>query len=171
MQPQQISHSFTLKHKGFANTLLMPVNIAVPDQVQKFSTKAIWDTGATGTVITQEVVDALKLLPTGMEKVNTASETGVLTHTFLIDLYLKHDLRIHTVKVTLGKIAPGIGCLIGMDIITLGDFSITNFNGNTCMTFRIPSQHEIDYVQHQQELNKQQKTQQLKDARNKLYKK
>ncbi|MBI3139488.1 MAG: SEC-C domain-containing protein [Sphingobacteriales bacterium] len=33
-----------------------------------------------------------------------------------------------------------------MDIITLGDFSITNHNGDTCMSFRLPSSHEIDYV-------------------------
>jgi len=36
--------------------------------------------------------------------------------------------------------------LIGMDVITLGDFSITNHNGITCMSFRVPSSHEIDYV-------------------------
>lgn len=33
-----------------------------------------------------------------------------------------------------------------MDIIGIGDFSITNFNQKTCMSFRIPSLHEIDYV-------------------------
>jgi uncharacterized protein YecA (UPF0149 family) len=34
-----------------------------------------------------------------------------------------------------------------MDIITLGDFAVTNFNGNTCMSFRVPSLHQIDYVE------------------------
>jgi hypothetical protein len=43
-------------------------------------------------------------------------------------------------------LAGGIEALIGMDIITLGDFSITNHKGVTCMSFRIPSGHEIDYV-------------------------
>ena len=28
----------------------------------------------------------------------------------------------------------------------MGDFSITNFGGNTVMSFRVPSQQEIDYV-------------------------
>jgi hypothetical protein len=32
-----------------------------------------------------------------------------------------------------------------MDIIGLGDFSITNFEGRMCMSFRFPSKHEIDY--------------------------
>jgi uncharacterized protein YecA (UPF0149 family) len=49
--------------------------------------------------------------------------------------------------VTLGVILDGIDVLIGMDIITLGDFSVTNFQGNTCMSFRVPSLHQIDYVE------------------------
>ncbi|MBR5398516.1 MAG: SEC-C domain-containing protein [Bacteroidales bacterium] len=33
-----------------------------------------------------------------------------------------------------------------MNIITQGDFSITNFGGNTTMSFRVPSLQTIDYV-------------------------
>ena len=33
-----------------------------------------------------------------------------------------------------------------MDIITLGDFALTNVNGNTTVSFRIPSVETIDYV-------------------------
>jgi len=33
-----------------------------------------------------------------------------------------------------------------MDVITQGDFSITNTNGQTTMSFRIPSKKEVDYV-------------------------
>ena len=33
-----------------------------------------------------------------------------------------------------------------MDIIGLGDFSITHCDGRTCMSFRLPSQERIDYV-------------------------
>jgi hypothetical protein len=43
-------------------------------------------------------------------------------------------------------LSGGNNALIGMDVITLGDFSITNHKGNTCMSFRVPSGHEIDYV-------------------------
>ena len=43
-------------------------------------------------------------------------------------------------------LTSGCDALIGMDIITLGDFSITNHKGVTCMSFRLPSSHEIDYV-------------------------
>jgi hypothetical protein len=35
--------------------------------------------------------------------------------------------------------------IIGMDIITQGDFSITNLDGRTVCSFRIPSQHLVDF--------------------------
>ena len=34
-----------------------------------------------------------------------------------------------------------------MDIINLGDLSITNKNQNTILSFRIPSQKHVDYVE------------------------
>ena len=33
-----------------------------------------------------------------------------------------------------------------MDIISLGDFSVTNVDGKTAMSFRFPSIKEVDYV-------------------------
>ena len=37
--------------------------------------------------------------------------------------------------------------LIGMDIISKGDFCVTNFQGKTVLTFRVPSCSEFDFVQ------------------------
>jgi hypothetical protein len=36
--------------------------------------------------------------------------------------------------------------LIGMNIITMGDFAITNHRGQTVMSFRVPSLQKIDFV-------------------------
>lgn len=44
------------------------------------------------------------------------------------------------------NIVGNFGAIVGMDIITKGDLAMTNVNGNTCMTFRIPSIQSIDYV-------------------------
>lgn len=46
------------------------------------------------------------------------------------------------------------GMLVGMNIIGMGDFSISNFNGETTMTFRVPSLENIDYVSEISEHNK-----------------
>ena len=47
---------------------------------------------------------------------------------------------------TITCISPEIAKKLRMDIINLGDFVITNKNGNTKFTFEIPSSRDIDFV-------------------------
>jgi predicted aspartyl protease len=140
-------HSLTLKFNGITNVIHTPIKIFVPGVFNNsHETRGIWDTGASNTVITQEVVDKLNLKSTGITYVNTASERNKRSETFTINIGLKDDLIIQGVNATVGVLVDGIDCLIGMDIICMGDFSITNHKENTCMSFRIPSLHELDYV-------------------------
>lgn len=139
--------SFTLKSTaGISNQLVTILDIVQPNTTNNIKVKAIWDTGATATVITQNVVNSLGLLPTGMSHVNTANGPTV-QNTYIVDVVLPNGVNVKDVTVT-GANALSGGCevLIGMDIISLGDFSITNYKDSTCMSFRIPSMHEIDYV-------------------------
>lgn len=54
-------------------------------------------------------------------------------------------MRVSGVRVTAGPLETE-DLLIGMDVITIGDFSITNLNARTVFSFRFPSSHEVDYV-------------------------
>ena len=36
--------------------------------------------------------------------------------------------------------------LVGMDIIGMGDFAVSNFKGETAFTFRLPSIERMDFV-------------------------
>ncbi len=106
---------------------------------------AIWDTGATASVITQEVVDRCGLKPTGMTQVHGVQGVSV-AETFLVNITLMDGrIQITNVRVTRGTLPPGAQVLIGMDIITTGDFAITNVGGNTVFSFRIPSIKTINY--------------------------
>ncbi len=109
--------------------------------------KGIWDTGATGSVITPKVVAHLGLKPTGKKKVNTANGSDI-KDTYLVNVALPSNVMVQNVVVTEGNLGDDspIDVLIGMDIITLGDFVITSRNDCTVMSFRIPSLTEIDYV-------------------------
>lgn len=130
---------------GLLRQLTSPVDIFVPNQTTSNRYNAIWDTGASGTVITQEVVNNLGLIPTGMSMVHTAN--GVAQqNTYIIDIALSAGIFLRDITVTCASALSG-GCnvLIGMDIINQGDFSITNKDGITCMSFRVPSMHEIDF--------------------------
>lgn len=108
---------------------------------------ALWDTGATRTCISEEVAKELKLVPTGKEIINTPSGSSI-QNSYLVDLLLPNGVVVQSVMVIDTKIgSQQIDLLIGMDIITLGDFAVSNFNNKTYFSFRTPSQEHIDYCQ------------------------
>lgn len=109
-------------------------------------TEALWDTGATSTAITKKFAAQLGLKPISMVECHHA---GGVTRVpvYLINLYLDSGVAFPAIQVSeLADTVGGFDILIGMDIICTGDFSITNFNGSTCMSFRHPSIAKIDYV-------------------------
>jgi hypothetical protein len=79
-----------------------------------------------------------------MEWVNTAAGR-TLQEVYLVNIVLPTGSAFANIRVTRGELA-GADALIGMDIITLGDFSITNQSGITVFSFRMPSQHTVDFV-------------------------
>jgi predicted aspartyl protease len=107
-------------------------------------TQALWDTGATGSVISPSVAKALALTPSGTVKVTHAGGSS-MSPTYVVNLWLPNNTGVSGVIVTE---FPGHGCdvLIGMDIMRHGDLSLTHYKGNTCMSFRMPSCAEVDFV-------------------------
>lgn len=107
--------------------------------------KALWDTGATNTTISQSVTDRCRLAPIGFSQLITASETVKEAPNYLVDIYLPNKVKIESVKVIQGNLL-GFDLLIGMDIMSLGDFAVTNIGGFTTFSFRIPSIERIDFT-------------------------
>jgi len=113
--------------------------------------KGVWDTGATGVVITPAVVSDLGLQPVGMTRSHTAN--GITTvPTYYVSLGLPNTLLLD-VEATCQNVTS-CEVLIGMEVINQGDFSVTNVGGKTTMTFRRPSCDTIDYVKDAQSQNK-----------------
>ncbi len=108
--------------------------------------EAIWDTGATNSVISQKVVDACGLKPVGMRVVHTGNGTRN-SESYLVNIVLPNGVGCANMFVTKGDMAPDTHLLIGMDIIGQGDFAVTNKDGKTCFSFRCPSTERIDFVQ------------------------
>ena len=104
---------------------------------------ALWDTGATKSVITQRVVNACGLKPTGTERVNHAQGTTDNVPTFLVDVELPNNVLVEDLTVTLGVLQVDV--LIGMDIIGRGDFAVTHPNGYTKFTFSMPATKDMDF--------------------------
>ena len=106
---------------------------------------AIWDTGATGTVINQKVINECGLKPIGIAEVSTANEKR-LSSVYLVSIFLPNHVYFPQLRVTEGTISEG-DVLIGMDIITRGDFAVTNSDGRTTFSYRWPSAKRIDFVE------------------------
>lgn len=108
---------------------------------------AVWDTGATNSSISGKIVDALGLPTLGVIPVRTANGTNETTE-HMIDIGLPNKLVVPNLLVSKGNFGADANydVLIGMDVITRGDFAVSNFNGKTAFTFRIPSMELIDYV-------------------------
>lgn len=103
---------------------------------------AIWDTGSTHTNISKNVAIQLNLQDHTHELLHTAGGTEFRT-THFVDLILPNTLTIPNVKVYESSIGEmGLDMLIGMDIISLGDFAVTNHDGKTQYLFRYPSSDE-----------------------------
>ena len=105
---------------------------------------AIWDTGATGSVITQKVVDQCALKPTGMTRTRHA-DGEVRAEVYRVNILLPNNVAFSNVRVAKLKLA-GSDALIGMDIMNQGDFAVTNTEGQTVFSFQIPSIQRIDFV-------------------------
>lgn len=143
--------AFTNAYKGRTDILKSEVAVgaafdpadSAPSTTVSF--EAIWDTGATGSVISQSVVQKCSLKPTGQVQVHTASGEATC-NTYLVSIALPNDVGFPALRVTEG-ILYGTDVLIGMDIIGAGDFSVSNFRGTTTFTYRFPSVAKTDFVQ------------------------
>lgn len=144
------AYSFTTKNPGLANVLTNEVSIAQAFTPNPAGTlpprslfRAIWDTGATNSVVTENVIKQCGLIQIDITKSQTPN--GVRDcKVFLVSVGLPNKIIIPQLRVTDGTLGR-FDVLIGMDIISMGDFAISNYNGNTVFTFRMPSLAEIDF--------------------------
>ena len=144
-------HAFTLSASGLLRAIITDARISTafdPTVVTRptpplTAFKAIWDTGATASVISQKVVDQCGLIQAGVANVITAGgrfECDV----YPINIFLPNGVGFANVAVTKADLSPN-DVLIGMDLINKGDFAITHERGNTVFSFRYPSLGTIDF--------------------------
>ena len=137
-------YAFTIKYSGIV--LQLRTNVEIISNTQKDKGIALWDTGASGTLISEKIVNDLQLIPTGKQKIHTPSGESIV-NTYMLDIILPNKIMVKDVPVCDSDIGKqGLDVLIGMNIIALGDMTITNYNNKTYFTYRMPSQGSVDYV-------------------------
>ncbi len=146
MQAQPKRHAFTTKYSQRTSVLFTDIGVSKPDhdgELSKF--RGVWDTGATNSVISKRVVDALGLKAVRTTRNYTANgerEAGV----YIVDLVLPNKVVLAGQPVIDGLLVDA-EVLVGMDVIGKGDFAVTHQGNGTCMTFQLPSNNHIDFVE------------------------
>jgi len=154
-------HAFTTRYNNRVRVLYNTVSVCLPltseetkaERIDLRKYLAIWDTGATHSAITKKVADDLGLKPTGVREIRHGGGKSV-NNTYLVNIVLPNGVMVGQVRVTEVNLIPDDNTsddkqpqlLVGMDIIGLGDFAVTNADGKTTLSFRIPSVEEIDFV-------------------------
>lgn len=136
--------AYTIKYHNFNGRILTQEHIlhnetAIPIQ-------AAWDTGSTYTCISREFVEKYNL--------NVLNESSVSTPYGKVKsgevdtiVILNNDMGFSVNAVIQDYIhEEGVDLLIGMDIISKGDFAISTYDDITCFSFRCPSQGLIDFT-------------------------
>ncbi|MDR1101684.1 MAG: retroviral-like aspartic protease family protein [Clostridiales bacterium] len=138
---------FTAKYNGITRELKSKVSISScfsgKDNASK-EKEALWDTGANRSVITEKLAGELQLVPISQINVNTPSGSHK-ANIYQVDVLLPNNVAISKLEVCSGH-SNQWDMLIGMDIITMGDFAVSNFGGRTSYTFRMPSMMDFDFV-------------------------
>lgn len=154
--PQRIPsfRAFSSAYRGIARELrsevrlrqaFNPADMGIPaPESRKYV--ALWDTGATHSCIDSRVVADLGLVAVGKAECSHVHGHQV-TSKYLVDMVLPNKVGVSEVSVMECTLSHGIDVIIGMDIITLGDFAVTNHNDKTHFSFRTPSCSKTCYVE------------------------
>ena len=140
-------HAFTARETGIVHELRIPVFVAATgDTIDKNITlSAIIDTGATNCAITSKAAQKIGALPIGM--IDVSGVHGVdNVQLYAIDMLLPSDIFLQDVQACDMDNSVACDVLIGMDVLVRGDFCLTNFQGKTTFSFRIPSLEVVDYT-------------------------
>jgi len=141
------SSAFTTYNQGLPGVLKNIVLISAPatDLSNAFEFEAIWDTGATKSVITEKVISKCGLKPTGMVKMHGVTGTAD-AETYLVEVVLPNRVLVGGITAAKANLVGSEDVLIGMDIISLGDLAISSFYRKTSFSFRIPSIGRVDFL-------------------------
>ena len=151
------SSSFTVRADGKLPVIMFDVEISPATLTKrnylnpnKRKCRVMWSTGAPRSQLSRKLIEELNIEAIVREESNKQQLF------YSLDVYLPNKVRMAKVEMTeINHVLPhpDIECIVGMDIISLGDCSVSHSDGNTFFSFRVPSLGGMDYV----EQSKQQK--------------
>jgi len=131
--------SLSFYYKNTKNRIITPVDLfSIPYNSSLHCTiDALWDTGASMSAITPEIRDKLKASPVDRKEIAGVHSTEFVDIVF-ITVALPNNVIKKNIRAAVCSIPSDIGMILGMDIISLGDFALSNSNNETLFSFSFP---------------------------------
>ena len=129
-------------------TIIIDVELFIPiiadneEKVVSIKTKALIDTGANSSCISERLALACKLRPVSALKIVSAHGMSI-AQVYEISLKLPNEILFKTVPVVEVSGSKFFDVIIGMDILSKGDFAFSSNENESCFTFRIPSANQV----------------------------
>lgn len=148
---------FTATYKGRTNQLRTTIgispymdsegNVLGSNRSRELRDYAVWDTGATSTCVSGAKAKELNLIQTGIQEIHTPAGRCIKP-VYSANVFLPNGIWFKNIPVIEAELT-GFDVLIGMDIIVQGDFVVSNHDGITRLTYRVPSMHGYDFMKSQ----------------------
>ena len=129
---------YTKTFDGLTDVILTGCDICSVSGNRCHSDEAMWDTGSQFTFLSNRIIEALQLKPTGrmgLSGINGESEADVYT----VHVVLPSGDAVINVEA-LGSDYSDYDVIIGMDIITLGEFHFDKVDEHSVFSFNIQLQ-------------------------------
>jgi len=130
-----------------ANDIISDISITTPldsDGTNSLKCMGVWDTGSHGCVISSELIKSLKPPLIGY-KLISGIVSDKWSAEYLLNIHFSNEFVIQGISACEGPNLHKDEFLIGMDIINMGDFAITNVNQKTAYSYRTPSVRRINF--------------------------
>lgn len=129
---------YLMEYESAASQLQTPIDISLcNDTSPRYRVKALWDTGASTSCISERMARMMKLQPIAIEESISATDQ-MNACCYFVDAYLSDGMPFRNLEVT-GLPLTGLDTdfLIGMDIISKGKFTVESVGGKTVIRFEM----------------------------------
>jgi len=146
-----ISDFITKIFRANVNSVTTSVRISRPFEPdglgqppRPYQTSALWDTGSSHCLITKSLAQSLDLRPVRQARV--MHHDGVtFFDVYFAALYVTRKYYVEVALTETGAPSDNFELIIGMDVISKGDFALTNQKDVMVFSFRLPSSTTIDF--------------------------
>ena len=116
--------------------------VAVGGEGSMMAVNALWDTGSTESLISEKIVKMIEPILKNKSKYVTR-DVVIECETYAVSLSLSDEITFRDVLMKKADLSDkNVDIIIGMDIISRGDFEIRNYNNLVEFVFRIPPKNE-----------------------------